>query len=75
MRSYQEVMELMGLKKGQLSEDDYLRAVMITRKKAQGKGAWYREILLPDVIKEMLFSRWTAERCERLRKEGSQNAQ
>ena len=70
MLGYTEILERMGLETVQLSEEDYLRAVLFTVKKARraGKGAWYVEILLPDVIREMIFSRYTAERCEAMKR-------
>lgn len=60
---YLEILKKMGLSGEQLTEDEYEKALKYARRKAElnGKDEDYIPLLLPDVIKERLFSRFTVE--------------
>ena len=59
MPGYAEVLEMLGPEGPPLSEREYLEAVRLTERKA--KKPWQREVILPYVIKDLVFARWVNE--------------
>lgn len=59
--SYTEILKTMGISEAILTEKEYTEAVEYSRRKAKlaGQNEDYVGLLLPDVIKERLFSRFT----------------
>lgn len=59
--SYTEILKTMGISETILTEKEYTEAVEYSRRKAKltGQNEDYVRLLLPDVIKEKLFSRFT----------------
>ena len=58
---YQEILKKMGLPEDVLTEDEYKDALEYAGRKAKltGHDEGYIPLLLPDVIKERLFSQFT----------------
>lgn len=58
---YMEILKEMGLTEESLSENEYEDALRHARRKAKltGQAESYIPLLLPDVIRERLFSRFT----------------
>lgn len=60
---YVEILKEMGLTEENLPENEYEDALKYARRKAKltGHDEGYIPLLLPDVIKERLFSRFTID--------------